>query len=369
MPEIIMTPSSSINQNFKGIKNDQLKVSLDEVKKAVIKVKGFPKDGPKDIANNTGDASKKVATFAKQLLGRVEDLGGKQGDLAKTLKKTIDDLEKGNKEMVNSAQNYLGDPDTPANAQDLEAACDNLLQILDDVWDELEPKIEKKTCTTNVHSSPTDLENVGQQLKKAATEVSKFDNKTPKKLVSDTEETTLLGDTFAKMLDQRAKETMHPELKNELLNASKKIKSKNDDLVKDVSEYLSDPTNTNKQKKVTGDCEEIHKIVDDILDKVNPKLNPSTFGSHKVTNPTPDTIENAVKEMIKSLEEVKKKKKVSPKSLVGATEDSSSKVTNTGDIIKAYANVVNNPSLQRLCNDAFNELSDGHDRLIGTTNK
>eukprot|EP01091_Cochliopodium_minus_P001266 TRINITY_DN1112_c0_g1_i3.p1 TRINITY_DN1112_c0_g1~~TRINITY_DN1112_c0_g1_i3.p1 ORF type:complete len:2063 (+),score=880.31 TRINITY_DN1112_c0_g1_i3:100-6288(+) len=368
MPEIILTPSSAITNNFKGIKNDQLKTTLEEVRKAVQKVKGFPKDSPKDISNNTGDASKKVALFAKQLLGRVEDLGGKQGDLAKTLKKTIDDLENGNSELVKSAQNYLGDPDTPANAQDLDAACDILLQILDDVWDELVPTVEKKVFTSTVLSSPTDLENVGQQLKKAVTDVSHFDTKTPKQLVGSTEEASLLGDNFAQMLEKRAKETVHPELKNELLNAAKKIRSKNDDLVKDVQEYLSDPNNPNKQKKLTSDCDEIHKIVDDILDKVNPKLTPSTFGTSKVTNPSPDTIENAVREMIESLVEVKKKKKESPKKLVGATEDSSSKIVKTGDFIKAYAQVVNNPSLQRLCNDAFNELTDGHDRLIGTTN-
>jgi len=185
--------------------------------------------------------------------------------------------------------------------------------------------------------------------------------------VESTEEASLLCDTFAQMLDERAKETIHPELKNEILSAAKKIRNKHDDLVKDVSEYLSDPNNTNKQNKLSGDCAEIINIVDEILGNVNPKIVPSSFGLSKVSNPSPDSIENAVKEMIESLEEVKKKKKVSPKSVVKATENSSEKVVKTGDLVKAYAKVLQNPSLVRLCNDAFQELSDGHDRLTVTT--
>ena len=364
-----MTSVNAINMNYSGIKNDQLKVSLDEVKKAVQKVKGFPKDTPKDISGNTGDASKKVATFAKQLLSKIEDLGGKQGDLAKTLKKAVQDLESGNSEMVRSAQNYLGDPENPANSQDLDAACDILLQILDDVWSELEPNIQRQTFTSTVHSTPTDIETVGNQLKKAAKDVSEYKSKSPKQLAESTTNTSMLCDTFAQMLEARAKDTIHPQLKNELLSAAKQIRNKNDDLVRDVPSYLNDSNNPNKQKAIDTDCNEICNIVDNVLSQVRPNFTPCNFGTTNVGSATPDTIESAIKEMVNALEDVKKQKTVSPKSLVNASQDSSAKVVKAGDIIKAYAKQVQNPTLERLCNDAFNELKEGHNRLEVTTNK
>ena len=360
VPEIKLIPLDSITENFDGIKNEELKLSAEEVKEAIKKVKQFQNLSPKETAENTSNASQKIAKFAKQLMGKANGLeGGKQGELQKILNRMVKDLENGNEELVKSGKNYLYDPENPTICKDLDAACDNLLQILDDAWEEINPSIDRIPFFEDSIDSilPRDIERVGEELKNKANEISiNFTKVTPKQLANDTGKAASLSQTFASMLKERAKNAPHSEVKKVLEEAASFFDKKKDELIESTKGYLNDPNDNYKQEKVKSDCEEIKKRVQEVLEEIVPKTNFSTFGSNP-GNANPDLIEEAVKEMILSLEEIKKNQSVSPKAVVNSSNNTSANVVKAGDLIKSYATVINNPSLSRVCNNAFRELS------------
>eukprot|EP01091_Cochliopodium_minus_P001269 TRINITY_DN1112_c0_g2_i4.p1 TRINITY_DN1112_c0_g2~~TRINITY_DN1112_c0_g2_i4.p1 ORF type:complete len:1042 (+),score=410.85 TRINITY_DN1112_c0_g2_i4:150-3275(+) len=370
IPEIILTPLEGIDEDFGEVMNEDLKITSEEIKEAIKKVKEYANQIPKETAKNVSNASQKVAKYTKQLLSKIENLKGKQGDLGKELSKSAKALENGNEELVKSGKNYLFDPENPTNSKDLDAACDNLLQILDDVWEEINPKIERTQVvgSSNISSQPKDIERVGVQLKNNANDIeNSYLEISPKQLGKNVDQTSSLCDTFSLMLEDRSKKTSHPELKKVLNEASSFFGKMKDDLIKHAIEQINDANNIDKQKNVKSDCESIKKMVDSVLDEVIPKINFSDFGKNTDPNSSPDKIEDSIKEMISSLEKIKESQKVSPKSVVTSSNLASNEVTKTGDLIKAYAKLLNNPSLVRVCNDAFKELTDGLERLGSAT--
>ena len=198
----LTTADDLAGQNFGGLTNEQLRLSYEAVRAAVVKTKKFPEHLPKETAENSTDASKKVAVFAEQLRARSKEDPVRK--MAEKLLKACNDLHDGNRELVRSTNDYLGDPDNKRNAEELDGSCQYLLDVLDDIWREIDAQARRQAAREGARRNvnPSTLEEMGEKLKKQVGEVEKHRELTPKELVAESEKESELAQTFAEMVDE-----------------------------------------------------------------------------------------------------------------------------------------------------------------------
>lgn len=229
----LTTADDLAGQNFGGLTNDQLRLSYEAVRAAVVKTKKFPEHMPKETAENSTDASKKVAIFAEQLRARSKEDPVRK--MAEKLLKATNDLHDGNRELVRSTNEYLGNPDDRRNAEELDGACQYLLDVLDDIWREIDAQARRQAAREGARRNvnPSTLEEMGEKLKKQVGEVEKHRDLTPKELVGETEKESELAQTFAEMVDEYGNQV--PKLKSFLQDASKRVGKADDRILDDVN--------------------------------------------------------------------------------------------------------------------------------------
>jgi hypothetical protein len=254
----------------KGLTNEQLRLSYEAVRAAVVKTKKFPDHLPKETAENSTDASRKVAVFAEQLRARSKEDPVRK--MAEKLLKACNDLHDGNKDLVRTTNEYLGNPDDPRNAQELDGTCQYLLDVLDDIWREIDAQARRQAAREGARRNvnPSTLEEMGEKLKKQVGEVEKHRELTPKELVAQTEAESELASTFAEMVDEYGNQV--PKLKQYLQDASKRVNKADDQILGDVNKLNGDRKDAGKARNVDNSCKVMKDLVDEILGRTRPKV-------------------------------------------------------------------------------------------------
>jgi hypothetical protein len=363
----LTTAEDLAGQNFGGLTNDELRLSYEAVRAAVVKTKKFPDHMPKETAENSTDASKKVAVFAEQLRARSKEDPVRK--MAEKLLKACNDLHDGNRDLVRTTNSYLGDPDDPRNAEELDGTCQYLLDVLDDIWAEIDAQARRQAAAADARRNvnPKTLEEMAEKLKKAVGEVEKHRDLTPKELVGKTEEESGLASTFAEMVDEYG--NIVPKLKNYLQDASKRVNRADDRILDDVNKFNGDRKDAGKARNVDGSCKAMKDLVDEIMEKIRPKIEKAVPGRQNLGNVSNKDIAEAARALIKAADETDKFRDDSPTETADKASGTSTKAVDLYDKVKKVASTTPNRELARALGNAERELPPANDAMVGSAEK
>ncbi len=358
----LTTAEDLAGQNFGGLTNEQLRLSYEAVRAAVVKTKKFPEHMPKETAENSTDASRKVAIFAEQLRARSKEDPVRK--MAEKLLKACNDLHDGNKDLVRTTNQYLGLPDDPNNAQELDGTCQYLLDVLDDIWREIDAQAHRQAAREGARRNvnPGTLEEMAERVKKAVGEVEKHREQTPKELVGKTEEESVLAQTFAEMVDEYGNQV--PKLKSYLQDASKRLVKADDRILDDVNRLNGDRKDAGKARNLDGSCKAMKDLVDEIIAKIRPKVEKAVPGRQNLGNVTNKDIAEAARALIKAADDTDKFRDHAPTETADKASGTSTKAVDLYDKVKKVAETTPNRELARALANAERELPGANDEMV-----
>ncbi len=360
----LTTAEDLAGQNFGGLTNDQLRLSYEAVRAAVVKTKGFPNHLPKETAENSTDASRKVAIFAEQLRARSREDPVRK--MAEKLLKACNDLHDGNKDLVRTTNSYLGNPDDPFNAQELDGSCQYLLDVLDGIWREIDRQARRQAAREGARRNvnPSTLEEMAERLKKAVGEVEQHRELTPAELCGKTEDESVLAQTFAEMVDEYG--NIVPALKSYLQDASKRLVRADDAIIGDTNKLVADRKDPAKARNLDGSCKTMKDLVDEIMAKIRPKITRAEVGRQNLGAVSNRDIAEAARQLIRAAQSTDKFRDHSPQQTADNATTTSSKAVDLYDKVKKVADTTPNRELARALNNAERELPGANNAMVGS---
>jgi len=358
----LTTAEDLAGKNFGGLTNDQLRLSYEAVRAAVVKTKQFPQHMPKETAENSTDASYKVAVFAEQLRARSKEDPVRK--MAEKLLKACNDLHDGNRDLVRSTNNYLGDPDQDSNRQELDGSCQYLLDVLDGIWREIDAQAKRQAAREGARRNvnPSTLADMAEKLKAKVGEVEGHRDLTPKELVAKSEEESGLASTFAEMVDEYG--NIVPALKSYLADASKRVNKADDRILADTNALNNDRKDANKGRSLDGSCKAMKDLVDEIMARIRPKVNMSEPGRQNLGAVSNKDIAEAARALIRAADKTDKFRDNSPTDTADNASGTSQKAVDLYDKVKKVADSTPNRELARALASAERELPSANKEMV-----
>eukprot|EP01104_Vermistella_antarctica_P017978 TRINITY_DN6518_c0_g1_i1.p1 TRINITY_DN6518_c0_g1~~TRINITY_DN6518_c0_g1_i1.p1 ORF type:complete len:2052 (+),score=727.37 TRINITY_DN6518_c0_g1_i1:170-6325(+) len=346
-----------------------IEITAAEVRKAVTKVKTYNNMSPKESAAASDDASKKVAKLSGQLQARSKHAANPSyRDLQR---QWADDLQRGNKQLVDSTTSYLLNPDDAATCQDVDASADNLLFTLDDILGKIRPKANLTTEVTATHPvRAVNLEKAAEEAIRAIEKLEGFEDHVPTEIATNATDASGKTGVFTGMVARRSQDSKHPALKKSLQDAVGRLKKGNTAMVDSTNRHIDDPDEASRKRQLKADCETVKNAIREVLGDVKPTATITKPDQNKIRTlrPDPNSLERAADELKKACTVVQDFTKHTPKETARNTEEASRKAAAFAEQVKARAGKVRNTELSSFLNNAYDRVNDGNQQLIDACN-
>lgn len=205
-------------------------------------LKGFPRYTPKETLKALEYAVEAVDLFNDRLGTKADAM--RLAKLKAVLQQAVKNIKKGNEQLINSCEKYVGDP-TQRNDKELLGDINSLQNEIRAAMKELNPgDVGKNRNNGNyiANVDPRDIKELGEAIKRSDDTIRKqVDDAPPKELAAESDANINRADRFTDMVDSLAKDSRNPAFKNTLNDLTAKLRPAIDNLAKSTNDYLYDP--------------------------------------------------------------------------------------------------------------------------------
>ena len=271
--------TSTFNVDPSRVKNfspSDLESAVDRMKEVVSKhgnEHAFM--APKELVNSANDCSKNVGDIVGILKARA--MKTDNPELKNDLLKAANNLENGNKKLMQLNNSFLDDPTNVGISRGISDECKKLMEIADEILQKVKPKAEKTplgsvSCKFEGTITPKDVEKLGEEVKKEVTKVQNYKGKAPVNLVSEATDASRKAEQLADLLENMAKQADRPATKKKLAELANVLRNKNDGMIDQLNAYIENPDDPSTGKALDVKCQDLKNFVDKIIDEVKPKV-------------------------------------------------------------------------------------------------
>jgi hypothetical protein len=214
----------------------------DDALRMLEQLKGFPRYTPKETLKALEYAVEAVDLFNDRLGTKADAM--RLAKLKAVLQQAVKNIKKGNEQLINSCEKYVGDP-TQRNDKELLGDINSLQNEIRAAMKELNPgDVGKNRNNGNyiANVDPRDIKELGEAIKRSDDTIRKqVDDAPPKELAAESDANINRADRFTDMVDSLAKDSRNPAFKNTLNDLTAKLRPAIDNLAKSTNDYLYDP--------------------------------------------------------------------------------------------------------------------------------
>ncbi len=304
----------------------ELQRLADEVKRAAQKVEDkYKTNAPQETVHDAVDTAQKAANFGEAVKERARNQ--KNPELKRELEQAVAHLDKARDDVIDRTNAHVAEPNSVQRGRDLEAATKDTKQRVDEIMAAIRPQakpIERQRYTGPV--TPKDIEREARIAQEKLKRDDKFEDKKPKDIVRDAEDTGVQVEKVGAMLEKLATDQDRPAQRKKIADLSDKLREKNDDLNKLTNALIDNPDSAANRKALHDKNAETDKFLEEIIREVKPKVQKAE-GDFRGDHVTPKTLEEAANEVRKAVRKVKADHDKEPAdALAKDTGDASKKV-------------------------------------------
>jgi hypothetical protein len=304
-------------------------------------VQAYKQHSPQETVAKTEATSALAAKFADAVLDRAKQ--DKRPGVADMLKAAAPKVNAANKRMVEATNAYTADPGSAAAQKEVDAATNELINVVQDVLDKLtpSPKMAQSAPNWNKNVTLADIERNAKDLRAAVLEVKKFPTKAPTATSKDSEHASQKLVDFCDDLLVRARKVDNPKHKKVLEDGAARLMARNPQLINATNAYLGQPDDPATGDDLNGVCDLILADLDDVMKQINPKVTvgPGDFRGGKVSVEDLVALGDKVKRKCSVVEQFNQ---MAPAELAAAANEATRAADDFKEALKARATQVQN---------------------------
>ncbi len=194
----------------------------------------YKTNAPQETVHDSVDAAQKAADFGEAVKERARNQ--RNPELKKELEQAVTALDRARDDLVDRTNAQVADPNSSSKGRDLEKATQDTRDKVDKVMDLIRPQakpIERQRYTGPV--TPKDIEREAKIGQDKLHRDAKLEDKKPKDVVRDAEDTGNQVEKVAAMLEKLASDQDRAPQRKKIQDLSDQLRDKNDDLNKQTN--------------------------------------------------------------------------------------------------------------------------------------